>query len=211
MVFTLPESYAAYATQKEVRTAVDHILDSRSLEVPPDLDWDQLPDFHAAVLAAHQVRCEYASAIQRLWNDTWRATLCLPGLELETCTIASTREYAGESNTAFNTARIWDGEEFYRHFLMRGYRIALGVELNSKEARLWFWLGDESEKNNTGNLLKHKSYWHTKVAEDDDLYGYSNEGLAPISGGNVETDQLKAAAEEALTAVRHIRETWAEG
>ena len=207
MVFTLPESYATYATQKEVRTAVDHILDSKSLEVPPDLDWDQLPDFHAAVLAAHQVRCEYASAIQRLWDDIWWSTLSSSELELEACTIAQTREFVEESNTAFNTQWFWDQEEFYRHFFMNGYRIALGVTLDQNEARVWLWLGDESDgRNRTGELLHSITDWHIEEGEDGELYGNSRKGLAPISGSNVQVDELKTAAKQALAAVRHFRQ-----
>ena len=51
-----------------VRSAVNHILDSKKLEVPADLEWDRLPDFHAAVLAAHQARCDYATALHGLWS-----------------------------------------------------------------------------------------------------------------------------------------------
>ena len=206
MVFTLPESYADYATQKEIKTAVDHILDSKSLEIPPDLDWDQLPDFHAAVLAAHQVRCEYASAIQSLWDDIWQAILYSSGLELEACTIAETREYEKGSNISFDTKYLWDNEEFYRHFCMNGYRIILGIMLKPDKARLWLWFGDESDANNrTEELLHSISDWYLDDKEGDYLYGYSKES-APISGGSIQIDQLKAAAKRALAAVRHIGE-----
>ena len=73
--FTLPESYCAYLEDAAVRSAIDHILDGKKLEVPADLEWDRLPDFHAAVLAAHQVRCDYANALHGLWSKVWQPAL----------------------------------------------------------------------------------------------------------------------------------------
>ena len=64
---TLPESYRAYCKDTAIRSAVDHILKrEKKLEVPPDLEWCRLPDFNAAVLAAHQVRCDFATALHGL-------------------------------------------------------------------------------------------------------------------------------------------------
>ena len=67
MPVQIPESYRAYCTDRAVRAAVDHIL-SESLDVPPDLEWDELPKFHQAVLSAHQVRCEYAIFLHEIWK-----------------------------------------------------------------------------------------------------------------------------------------------
>ena len=75
--FTLPESYCAYCNDNAVQAAVDHILDvaGENLEVPPDLEWCRLPDFNAAVLGAHQVRCDYATALHGLWIKVWQHAL----------------------------------------------------------------------------------------------------------------------------------------
>ena len=65
-MYQIPESYRAYCTNPAVRTAVDHILSkSNKLDVPSDIEWDELPKFHRAVLSAHQVRCEYAMYLNR--------------------------------------------------------------------------------------------------------------------------------------------------
>ena len=60
MPFKIPESYLAYCTDRAVKLAVEHILEYETPGVPADLEWNDLPEFHRAVLSAHQVRCEFA-------------------------------------------------------------------------------------------------------------------------------------------------------
>ena len=74
--FPLPETYCAYCKDTAVQSAVDHILNrGKKLDVPPDLEWCRLPDLHAAVLGAHQVRCDFAIALHGLWIKVWQHAL----------------------------------------------------------------------------------------------------------------------------------------
>ena len=150
MHFSLPESFAAYVSQRDVKAAVDHILNSTSLEVPADLDWEHLPDFHAAVLAAYQVRSDYATALHQLWNEVWQPVLDSSDIEIQALSIAETQEW---SSTHADTGNAWKDEEFYRSFRKNSFLIILGVGLHSTEARLYLWFGDEQGENSKAEEL----------------------------------------------------------
>ena len=194
MSFCLPESYASYVAEPAVRTAVDHILASKSLEVPDGLDWGQLPDFHAAVLAAHQVRCDYASALQRLWDAVWQRAIdeAEEGEDLEALSIAETAElYSG-----LDAVSLFQSGIFAHAYTRRDSRIYLGVSLDLREAWLIFWFGKANDDLAAGLLSGDD--WDP----EPDIWGYwSKTGLARIEAGCVPLKRLKAAAAGALAAI----------
>ena len=196
MHFSLPESYAAYAAQKEIRTVVDHILNSKKLEVPSDLDWSQLPDFHAAVLASYQVRSDYASALHRLWNEVWKSTLDSSNLDVETLSIGESYEL---EEAKFDTKSIWESQQYWQYIRTTDSLIVVpGVSLNINKAQLWLWIGNENLENNmTEELLDSISDWYMEE-EDETLYGYTRKELAPIIEASIEVECLCVAAIHAL-------------
>ena len=204
MHFSLPESFAAYVSQRDVKAAVDHILNSKSLEVPADLDWEHLPDFHAAVLAAYQVRSDYATALHQLWNEVWQPILDSSDIEIQALSIAETQEW---SSTHADTGNAWKDEEFYRSFRKNSFLIILGVGLHSNEARLYLWLGDEQGENSKAEELSlptsEASDWYLE-GEGSDEWGYTSEGLAPIRNRCVELDRLRAAAKRAVAKIIEV-------
>lgn len=196
MSFPLPESYASYVADPAVRTAVDHILDSKSLKVPETLDWNELPDFHAATLAAHQVRCDYASALQGLWDAVWqRAVDKAPiGQELEAWSITDTASWYG---VGFDAVSLWQNGIFGRAYTRRDSYIGLGVSLDLREAQLIFWFGNQNDEDLAADLLSQDD-WDSEMGD----YGYqSRRGLAPIGDGCVPLKRLNAAAAQALAAI----------
>ena len=89
MPVQVPEIYRAYCTDRAVKTAVDHILEyKKTLGVPADLEWDDLPKFHKAVLSAHQVRCEFAIFLHELWNEIWQPAVERSEMEPAPYTVA---------------------------------------------------------------------------------------------------------------------------
>ena len=197
MLVSLPESFAAYATQKDVRTAVDHILCRKSLEVPSDLDWDQLPDYHAAVLAAYQVRSDYASTLHNLWNQAWRPALFSSDLNFQALSIVEAHEKYGEAYTDTNS--VWDSKEFWRYFRINNLLVMPGISLGICKVQLWLWLGDESsESNNTEQLLEPLRDWYLEIEEESEvLFGYTRKELAPVTDAGIEVCRLCAAATQA--------------
>ena len=167
MSFALPESYASYVAEPAVRTAVDHILGSRSLEVPEGLDWGQLPDFHSAVLGAHQVRCDYASALQSFWDAVWGKAIDEAGIgkDLEAWSIPDTAAWYG---LGFDAISLWQESVFARAYTRDDSRIGLGVSLDLREAWLCLWFGNENDEDLTAGLLSQDD-WNPEL---DEYYGY---------------------------------------
>ena len=197
MSFALPESYASYVADPAVRTAVDHILGSKSLKGHESLDWDELPDFHAAVLAAHQVRCDYASALQGLWDAVWPAAIDEAGIgeDLEAYSIA---DMADRHGLGFDAESLWAAEVFTRAYTRGDSYIGLSVSLNLREAYLILWFGSESDEDLAAGLLSWDD-WNSGL---DETYGHrSTKGLAPIRDGGVPLERLNAAATRALVAI----------
>ena len=126
--FTLPPSFRSYCKDRAVRSAVDHILDcGKKLKVPADLEWDRLPDFHAAVLAAHQVRCDYATALHGLWNEVWQPALddCGFADSLEPLSLNEAQEYSDYPGDAYS---LWAEELLERVYDKDGRKLGLGVD-----------------------------------------------------------------------------------
>lgn len=196
MTFALPESYASYVADPAVRTAVEHILGGKSLEVPETLEWNQLPDFHAAVLAAHQVRCEYASALQGLWDAVWQRTIDGAGVgeDLEAWSITDTANWYG---LGFDVESLFREEMFARTYTRGEFYIGLGVSLDLHEARLIFWFGNENNEDRAADLLSQDD-WDPEMGD----HGYlSKTKLARIEAGGVPLKRLNAAAAQALAAI----------
>lgn len=196
MSFCLPESYTSYVAEPAVRTAVDHILASKSLKVPEALDWDRLSDFHAAVLAAHQVRCDYASAVQGLWDTVWQRAIDEAGIgdDLEALSIAETAE---RYDIGLDAVSLFESGVFVRGYTKGASNIVLGVNLDLREAWLIFWFGNANDDDLAAELLSQDDW----CPEPED-YGYwSKKDLAPIKDGQVPLKRLKTAAGRALAAM----------
>ena len=196
MPFCLPESYASYVAEPAVRTAVDHILGSKSLKDYETLDWNQLPDFHAAVLAAHQVRCDYASALQGLWVAVWGKVIDEAGIgeDLEAWSIADT---AGWYGLGFDAISLWQNCVFARAYTRGDSYIGLGVSLDLREARLIFWFGNENDEDLAADHWPQDG-WDPEMWD----HGYqSRKGLTRIEAGCVPLKRLHAAAARALDAI----------
>lgn len=197
MCFPLPPSYASYVTDPAVRTAVDHILGSKSLKGHETLDWGELPDFHAAVLAAHQVRCDYASALQGLWDAVWPTAIdeAEIGASLEAYSISDMADW---HELGFDANSLWDADVFTRAYTLGDSYVGLSVSLNLREAHLVLWFGDQDDNDLALDLLPSDD-WNSEL---DETYGHwSTKALAPIRDGGVPLERLNAVANRALVAI----------
>ena len=209
MPVQIPESYRAYCTDPAVRTAVEHILGAKTLGVPADLGWDKLPEFHRAVLSAHQVRCEFAIFLHKLWNE-----ICNPVLDegrFIPKTVTDTQKYWNKY--ILDTYSIWDGKWFGRVFDIADttYVLEIGVEVGyENRVRLTLNLWDRENEKYITNELDFGNCWLPEKVEDTDGvhdYAYSKREHAPIVDiGSICLDFLHKAAADALAAVeRHCR------
>ena len=204
MPFELPESYRAYCSDVAVRTAVDHILsssDKRSgLTLPADIDWEDLPAFHRAVLSAHQVRCEYAAHLIDLWNTVWQRALdeCHFGKSLQDRTVADSAEWCEQK---LDTNTVWSEGWFGRGFDVDGtnFQIATGVSVDFEQVWLTvsFWEVDGTDHTSGGSFGDD---WPVQQIEDG--CAWTKKGLAPIrDDGTIDLDPLHKAAADALSAI----------
>ena len=151
--FTLLETYCAYCKDAAVQSAVDHILNrGKKLDVPPDLEWCRVPDLHAAVLGAHQVRCDFAIALHGLWIKVWQRALDHCDFE-DSLEPQSLYEQQQEGYAyPCDTYSLWDSGILERVYDAGDHKIGLGVCIDTKQAWLAIWLLDGQGNDLTANL-----------------------------------------------------------
>ena len=178
----MPKSYRAYCADAAVRTAVDHILSSADrkggLDLPPDMDWSDLPAFHRAVLSAYQVRCERATFLIDLWEAVWRPSPAESGLQgdLEPSSVADTEVW---NAAKLDPHTVWENQWFGRNFNVGGghYSIAVGASDDSVRLKLSLqFCGADDMDNTTGRSFGDD--WPEQDIEDG--CAWTNNGRAPI-------------------------------
>ena len=211
MSFEVPESFQAYCTDAAVRTAVDHILSSagsrRGFALPSDIDWKDLPGFHRALLSAHQVRCEYAVHLIRLWSAVWEPELneSAFGWTLEPRTVADAQNWHEQTLDAHT---VWNESWFARGYDIVGtnFKLAPGIFDDTGRVQLSFslWGQDDNADRTTNEDLGID--WPKQLRENG--FAWTTEGLAVIQDdGTLDVGPLRRAAADALDAVRtHLRD-----
>ena len=205
MPVQIPESYRAYCTDRAVRTAVDHILESKKLGVPTDLEWDDLPKFHRALLSARQVQCEYAIFMHELWNAVWQPAMDRNNMEFTPKTVADTQQWLDDYS--LDTYSIWNNGLF-AHVLDiddTEYVLDIGAYVdNENRVRLTLYLWDQENEKSITNELDLGDWRPPEDNDHDDGYVYSSTKLAPIvNDGYIDLAPLHMAADAALAAVEH--------
>ena len=205
MQFELPESYRAYCSDTAVRTAVDHILSADSkapLALPADIEWQDLPAFHRAVLSAHQVRCEFAVFMIKLWNAVWQPALdrCENGRDPKSQSVADTQIW---HSRALDTNTVWADGWYGRNFDVdrKNLDLALAVQvgsLNELQLSLCLWGKDDTD-HTTG--VDFGDGWPEQDCEEG--VAWTGKDLAPIGNdGTIDLQLVRKAADDALAAVR---------
>lgn len=67
----MPGSVKEYFSSNGIRATVDALLDQKLDDVFPGLDWNEIHDYHKALLAAATVRAEYAIFLLDVWDAVW--------------------------------------------------------------------------------------------------------------------------------------------
>ena len=206
MPVQIPESYRAYCTDRAVQTAVDHILGAtKTLGVPTELEWDDLPKFHKAVLSAHQVRCEYAIFLHELWNAVWQPAVDRINMEFIPKTVADTQRWW--EDYILDTYSIWNNGFFSHVFDIANREYVLDIGTygdNENRVRLTLYLWDQENEKSITNELDLGDWQPPEDNDHDDGYVYSSTKLAPIvNDGCIDLAPLHEAAAAALAAVEH--------
>ena len=206
MPFAIPESYRAYCTDTAVRTAVDHILASThkkgALSLPSDIDWEDLPSFHRAVLSAQQVRSEFSVFLIDLWNAVWQRALAECGFDSgrDDWTVSQAEEWSGAK---LDTHSVWDNGWFSRVFAIGGGNLQLGLAVvhvlpEGVKLGLCLWGADNTDRT-TG-----RDFGDEWAEPDDEGWIYTGADLATIrDDGTVDLDPLDKAAVDAVATIRN--------
>ena len=198
--FTLPESYCAYCKDAAIQSTVERLLKrGKTLEVPSDLEWCRLPDFHAAVLGAHQVRCDYATALHGFWIKVWQHALDQCGFA-DSLEPYSLHEQQQLDCYPCDTYSLWSNEVLERVFDAGDHMVGLDVWIDTKQARLAIWLLDGQGNDLTANLTLGVDW----ASEPDEGYLWSRDKLARFSNNGccIPLDPLNRAARHALEQIR---------
>lgn len=153
-MITVPESVLAYFSQSAVRTSVDLLLSGKEPKVPIDLQWDEVPSFYRACLAARQVQAEFAIFTEQLWREVWDDVPqewrpCAPGRP-------------DRPDLAVGLSTIWNEGCFGRRFEKGGFAVETSVGLWANTGfQLGLLLYDRKER---------------VVLREDELDGWSSEG-----------------------------------
>ena len=201
-IYQIPESYRAYCTDRAVRTAVDHILaESDKLGVPSDIEWDELPKFHRAVLSAHQVRCEYANYLIDLWEHIWQPALANCGFDATHRTIADTESWRG---MALDTYTVWNNGTFLRVFDIgddSNFTLALGT-CDEADGQIWLSLSFWNEPDGLSRLAQLDLGNGWEEMDEEGVYVWTRIRLAPIGDdGTVDLTPILTVAADALAAI----------
>ena len=201
MPFPVPESVHAYVTDSVARTAVDTLLESETHPKDEDLGWDKLADFQRAVLAAHQVRCEYAVFLIELWDEVWKP--CFEsgfGASLERRTITDTEEWCEQP---FTPSGIWDQGWFGVSFAGPSRQRTLCVGVCLDDARSGVQLSAQLHDARDRELLDQGALGEPWEEEDEVMWTTAK--TVPINERrDLDLETLRDAARAALAAVeRH--------
>ena len=205
MPFAMPESYRVYCTDTVVRTAVEHILASTdkkgALNLPCDIDWEDLPAFHRAVLSAHQVRSEFSIFLIDHWNAIWQRALAECGFNSgrDDWTVSQAEEWCAAK---LDTHSVWDNGWFSRVFGIGGGNLQLGLAVvhvlpEGVKLGLSLWGADDTDHTTGTNF---GDGWREHEIEEGWIH--TGEDLAPIQDdGTIDLDPLHKAAADALAAI----------
>lgn len=204
-----PASFHAYCNDQAVRTAVDLLLaanphgNSKPLNLPKDIEWNDLVAFHRAVLSAHEIRSAYAIYLIELWDAVWESTLVSVNIGANTLT---PNECMDRLNVALDTYSTWESGEFYRSYEIKNsnYCLGLGTADDTKGPFLWFnfWEGE-----NTNIELDYDDFWLRETKDSEGWVRTRESSLRVVENGSFDISRLIDAATTVLAQVRnHVRD-----
>lgn len=106
----LPQSVFEYLTQPNLQAAVQSVLDHGTKKLPSGLEWNELPQYFRAVLAASSVQVDWALAHEHLWRSVWPSLV--EGWSPASLDEQSTRDF--DANVSVE--KCWSDEWLWRCF-----------------------------------------------------------------------------------------------
>jgi hypothetical protein len=187
----VPQSVLAYFQNRDVETAVDHLLatDKASKTKLAGVErWEHLPGYYRANLAARQTPVEFAILLEALWCAVWTG---VPAA-WRACPPAE----PARPDLAVNVTTVWEQGCFDRRFEVDGMAIELAVALSTNEGiQLGVVLYDAEEN----TLLTDDALPGWSKSEDYDTYWTDGE-IVPLAA-TIDPSPFQARVQGALSAV----------
>lgn len=192
--FTLPESLWAYMNNKDISTAVDHLVDHQNKAPAADLNWDEVTQHHKATLSALIVKYDFISCLQELLDKLWDPVLKSFTAEFQKCSRPEILEDHPYFEAKADT--LWDSGEWVgiAKQLRSGSLLWYGILLDAqtRQLRASFSFTDKNWEQIDLNHSKHLfSDWEYDESEE---YWYTKLGLLNISGKNFDITGLRDTA-----------------
>lgn len=108
--FELPESVFRCLTERKIRAGVDSVLQSGTKKLPSGLEWEELPQYYEAVLAACRVQVDWVLAQEQLWRSVW------PSKPLGWAPVSVEEQSVGEYDGFVSIDNCWSEKWFGRYF-----------------------------------------------------------------------------------------------
>ena len=199
MIYILPESVFRYLKEPSVQGGVDAVLEYGIKKLPPGLEWEELPQYNRAALAAVSVQVDWSLALHDLWSAIWPESVS--GWRPLTLDEQNTGDYAAQ----ISIAQCWDQEWFGRCFIKLsvtgsggGKRrqadppvLCLGVSLSREGFSVGFSIDDPE--------VAKPDLPQFRFEPDEEGWWTPEQ---PVSSQDLDLSLVKAAAAEAVTWIQ---------
>lgn len=190
----VPPSVLAYFQNRDVETAVDHLLEGdkgKKTKLTGVSDWRHLAGYYRATLAARQTPVEFAIFLEELWRVVWT--------EMPRPWRAVAPSDAARPDLAVNVATIWDENCFGRRFEKDGLALELYVGLWTEGGlQLGVLLYEDKDK----TVLADHALPGWARSDDYDTH-WTDWEIVPLQS-MIDPAPLKAAADAALSVVNCV-------
>lgn len=187
----VPQSVLAYFQNRDVETAVDHLLatDKGSKTKLIGVErWEHLSGYYRANLAARQTPVEFAILLEALWCAVWTG--------IPAAWRACPPTEPARPDLAVNVMTVWEHGCFDRRFEVDGMAVELAVALSANEGiQLGVVLYDAEER----TLLTDDALPGWSKSEDYDTYWTDDEIVALAA--TIDPSPFQVCVEAALSAV----------
>jgi hypothetical protein len=195
----LPQSVVQYLTEPKLRAGVDSVLEYGARKLPPGLEWDELPQYFRAALAANHVQVDWALAHEELWRCVWPSELV--GWSPASLDEQSTRDF--DAHVSIDNS--WSDEWLWRCFTRPASRTTSAKPRRQPAPdKLYLGVSITLQGASVGVSIDPSP---TATAPDPTLFHFDEEFTAwrseeqSIEGPTLDLSELQHAARRALNWV----------
>lgn len=195
MQLKITDSLHDYLHNPSVATAVDSLLSQKSDEMRLYVEWEEITDYHNALLMAYKVRHDYVIFLKQAWDKVWD----IGSLKDRGWNEISFKEIRKEE---LPTPEVVWGDSLYRIYKNRDnsdLRLSTALELSPEDGVIAYF-SCKSRSREIGENLELSDRWSTGL--DKDGFRHTCEKLAvPDDIRGVDLQSLANAAKEVIESL----------